>query len=130
MAPHFIKPYVKSNKNDAADVEAICEAVTRPAMRFVPIKNIEQQAVLSLHRVRHGFVKARTAQANPMDGLLAEYGLVVPQGIGRIASRAPELLGDATNEIPGIVRQLIKRLLEHMKTLDQQIGEIEMQIKV
>lgn len=64
MAPQFVKPYVKSNKNDAADAEAICEAVSRPSMRFVPVKNIEQQSVLSLHRVRQGFVKARTAQAN------------------------------------------------------------------
>lgn len=61
MAPQFVKPYVKTNKNDAADAEAICEAVARPNMRFVPVKNLEQQAVLSLHRVRQGFVKARTA---------------------------------------------------------------------
>ena len=72
MAPQFVKPYVKSNKNDAADAEAICEAVTRPTMRFVPIKNVEQQPVLSLHRVRQGFVKARTAQANQIRGLLGE----------------------------------------------------------
>jgi len=63
MSPQFVKPYVKSNKNDAADAEAICEAVTRTNMRFVPIKSIEQQAVLSIHRVRQGFVTARTAQA-------------------------------------------------------------------
>jgi transposase len=91
MAPQFVKPYVKSNKNDAADAEAICEAVTRPTMRFVPIKNVEQQSVLSLHRVRQGFVKARTAQANQIRGLLAEYGLIVPQGIAHITSRVPEL---------------------------------------
>lgn len=64
MAPQFVKPYVKTNKNDVADAEAICEAVSRPNMRFVPIKSIEQQAILSVHRVRQGFVKARTAQAN------------------------------------------------------------------
>jgi transposase len=64
IAPQFVKPYVKSNKNDAADAEAICEAVARPSMRFVPIKNTEQQSVLALHRVRQAFVKARTAQAN------------------------------------------------------------------
>ena len=81
MAPQFVKPYVKTNKNDAADAEAICEAVTRPNMRFVPIKSVEQQAVLSLHRVRQGFVKARTAQANQIRGLLGEFGLVIPQGI-------------------------------------------------
>ena len=77
MAPQFVKPYVKTNKNDAADAEAICEAVARPNMRFVPIKNIEQQAVLALHRVRQGFVKARTAQANQIRGLLSEFGLIV-----------------------------------------------------
>lgn len=70
MAPQFVKPYVKTNKNDAADAEAICEAVTRPNMRFVPIKNVEQQSVLALHRVRQGFVKARTALANQIRGLL------------------------------------------------------------
>lgn len=79
MAPQFVKPYVKTNKNDAADAEAICEAVARPNMRFVPIKNVEQQAVLALHRVRQGFVKARTAQANQIRGLLGEFGLIVPQ---------------------------------------------------
>src|SRR6516164_8610492 len=64
MSPQFVKPYVKTNKNDVADAEAICEAVSRPNMRFVPIKSIEQQAILSVHRVRQSFVKARTAQAN------------------------------------------------------------------
>jgi transposase len=81
IAPQFVKPYVKTNKNDAADAEAICEAVGRPNMRFVPIKNIEQQALLGLHRVRQGFVAARTAQANQIRGLLAEFGLVIPVGI-------------------------------------------------
>ena len=81
MAPQFVKPYVKSNKNDAADAEAICEAVARPNMRFVPVKSVEQQAVLSLHRVRQGFVKARTAQANQIRGLLGEFGLIMPAGI-------------------------------------------------
>ena len=81
MAPQFVKPYVKTNKNDAADAEAICEAVSRPNMRFVPIKNGEQQAVLALHRARQGFVTARTAQANQIRGLLSEYGIVMPQGL-------------------------------------------------
>ena len=81
MAPQFVKPYVKANKTDAADAEAICEAVTRPTMRFVPIKSVDQHTVLSLHRARAGFVKARTAQANQIRGLLGEYGIVLPQGI-------------------------------------------------
>ena len=81
MAPQFVKPYVKTNKNDAADAEAICEAVSRPNMRFVPIKDGEQQALLAIHRARQGFVKARTAQANQIRGLLAEYGITIPLGI-------------------------------------------------
>ena len=129
MAPQFVKPYVKSNKNDAADAEAICEAVSRPSMRFVPIKNIEQQSVLSLHRVRQGFVKARTAQANQIRGLLGEYGLIVPQGIAYIAQRVPDLIEDASIELPGSFRLLIDRLVEHLKLLHRQVEEIEVQIK-
>lgn len=128
MAPQFVKPYVKTNKNDAADAEAICEAVARPNMRFVPIKNVEQQAVLALHRVRQGFVKARTAQANQIRGLLAEFGLTIPQGIGHIASRVPELIEDASNGLPGSFRLLVQRLLDHLKELDRQVDDLEKQI--
>jgi len=128
MAPQFVKPYVKTNKNDVADAEAICEAVGRPNMRFVPIKDIEQQAVLSLHRVRQGFVKARTAQANQIRGLLAEFGLVIPQGIAHIAKRVPELIEDEHNELPGLFRLLVQRLLEQLKGFDHQVREIESQI--
>ena len=129
IAPQFVKPYVKSNKNDIADAEAICEAVGRPSMRFVPIKTIDQQAVLSLHRARQGFIKARTAQANQIRGLLAEYGLVVPQGISHIRQRVPALVENAAADLPGMFRALIVRLLEHLKMLDQQVDEIEAQIK-
>jgi transposase len=129
MAPQFVKPYVKTNKNDAADAEAICEAVTRPTMRFVPIKNGEQQAVLSLHRARQGFVKARTAQANQIRGLLMEYGITIPQGISHITKRLPELLEDGENELPGVFRQLLQRLGNHLKALDRQATELEEQIQ-
>ena len=128
MAPQFVKPYVKTNKNDAADAEAICEAVARPNMRFVPIKNIEQQSVLALHRVRQGFVKARTAQANQIRGLLSEFGLIIPQGIGHIENRVPELIEDASNELPGSFRLLVQRLLDHLKELDRQVEELAAQI--
>lgn len=77
MAPQFVKRYVKIHKNDAADAETICAAVCPPGMRLVPIQNVEQQAVLALHRVRQGFVKARTAQANQIRDLLGEFGLIV-----------------------------------------------------
>ena len=129
MAPQFVKPYVKTNKNDAADAEAICEAVTRPTMRFVPIKNGEQQAVLSLHRARQGFVKARTAQANQIRGLLMEYGITIPQGISHITKGLPELLEDGENELPGVFRQLLQRLGDHLKDLDRQATELDEQIK-
>lgn len=130
MAPQFVKPYVKSNKNDAADAEAICEAVTRPTMRFVPIKNVEQQSVLALHRARQGFVKARTAQANQIRGLLAEFGLIVPQGIAHITTKLPSVIEGATSELPVSFRQLIERLIEHFKALDKGVEELEAQIKV
>ena len=129
MAPQFVKPYVKTNKNDAADAQAICEAVARPNMRFVAIKSVEQQAVLALHRARQSFVKSRTAQANQIRGLLTEYGLILPQGIAHIAKRVPELIEDASNELPGAFRILVDRLMDHLKGLDQQVAELEAQIK-
>lgn len=89
MAPQFVRPYVKANKTDAQDAEAICEAVTRLTMRFVPIKTPEQQAILAVHRARQGFVKARTAQVNQLRSLLAEFGLVLPQGIQRLRQQVP-----------------------------------------
>jgi len=128
MASQFVKPYVKTNKNDAADAEAICEAVGRTNMRFVPIKSIEQQAILSVHRVRQGFVKARTAQANQIRGLLGEFGLIIPQGIINVTKRVPELLEDASNDLPVPFRHLIDRLTEHLKELDRQVKEFEKEI--
>jgi transposase len=100
----------------------------RPNMRFVPSKNIEQQSILSVHRVRKGFVKARTAQANQIRGLLGEFGLVIPQGIYNVAKQVPELLEDASNELPVPFRQLIDRLTEHLKELDRQVKDLEKQI--
>src|SRR5471032_1204142 len=129
MAPQFVKPYVKSNKNDVADAEAICEAVTRPTMRFVPIKNIEQQSVLAVHRARQGFVKARTAQANQIRGLLAEYGVAIPVGISHITKDVPKIVEDDGHDLPGSFQQLILRLVGHFKELDQQVDELEEQIK-
>lgn len=129
MAPQFVKPYVKTNKTDAADAEAICEAVARPNMRFVPLKNAEQQALLALHRARQGFVVARTAQGNQIRGLLAEFGLVVPQGLSHVLCGVRELIEDASNDVPGGFRRLIERLLDHLKELDRQVGELEAQIQ-
>jgi len=129
MAPQFVKPYVKTNKHDAADAEAICEAVTRPNMRFVPVKNVDQQAVLALHRARQGMVRARTAQANQIRGLLGEFGLILPQGIAHLYQRVPLLLDESKDAMPGAFRELVQRLLEHLKELDRQVGEMEVQIQ-
>ena len=128
MAPQFVKPYVKGNKHDAADAEAICEAVRRPTMRFVPIKTVDQQSVLAVHRVRQGMIKARTAQANQIRGLLAEFGLVVPIGISQLFLKVPTMLDEAADTVPGVFRELIYRLLAHMKELTRQVDELEIQI--
>jgi transposase len=130
IAPQYVKPFVKRNKNDAADAEAICEAMTRPNMPTVPIKNASQQAILSVHRARQGFIKARTAQANQIRGLLAEYGIVIAKGIGHITKRVPEILEDGENDLPGSFRLLIERLADHLKELDRQVGELEVQIQL
>jgi transposase len=129
MAPQFVRPYMKSTKNDAQDAEAICEAVTRPPMRFVPVKTPEQQAILALHRARQGFVKARRAQANQLRGFLAEFGLVLPPGIHRLRQQLPALLAELGTKVPELVRQLFVTLFAHLKDLDRQIAEIEQQIK-
>ena len=130
MAPQFVKPYVKTNKNDMADAEAICEAVSRPNMRFVAKKTVEQQAVLSVHRARQGFVKARTAQGNQIRGLLSEFGIVIRQGIGAIVKRVPEILEDGDNGLPGAMRQLIERLTDNLKEMDRQVKELDTQIQL
>lgn len=130
MAPQLVKAYVKTNKNDMADAEAICEAVSRPNMRFVAMKTVEQQAILSVHRARQGFVRARTAQANQIRGLLSEFGIIIPQGIGAIAKRIPEILEDGENGLPGTMRNLIERLTENLKEMDRQAKELEAKIQI
>lgn len=129
MAPQFVKPYVKTNKNDAADAEAICEAVGRPNMRFVPIKSVEQQALLTLHRARQAFVHARTAQVNQLRGLLAEFGLTLSPGIHHFLSQVPAILEDGENGLPGLSRELLSRLFGHCRELDRHVKEIEVQIQ-
>ena len=128
MAPQFVKPYVKTNKNDRNDAEAICEAVARPNMRFVPVKTPQQQTVLALHRARAAYVKARTAQANQIRGLLSEFGIVLPQGIGELYRRIPDILEDAENALPGPMRTLLRRLLAHLKRLDRDVAELKADI--
>ena len=101
IAPQFVKPFVKSNKNDAADAEAICEAAQRPTMRFVAVKTVEQQDIQAMHRMRSLVVERRTAQINQIRGLLLEYGIEIAQGRAAAMRRLPEILEDADNGLSG-----------------------------
>jgi transposase len=121
ISPQFVKPYVKGNKNDANDAEAICEAVGRPNMRFVPIKSIGQQDIQMLHRVRSGLVKERTALANRIRGLLAEYGIVVAIGIIKLRQQLPDILEDAENNLTAAARQIFADLQGQLIELDRQV---------
>ncbi len=126
MAPKFVAPYRKSGKNDGNDAEAICEAVGRPSMRFVPVKSLEQQAVLTLHRVRLGFIEERTATINRIRGLLAEFGVVLPQ-------RAIEVRRGATaalEQVPEMAARAVTDLLDHMRALDERIEQYERDLKM
>lgn len=125
MSPQFVKPYVKSQKNDQADAEAICEAVQRPNMRFVPGKSLEQQDLQSAHRVRQGLMRERTALINRLRGLLGEYGIVLAQRPATVRREVPEVLGDAENGLTAIGRELIAHLHEHFIELEQRIARIE-----
>ena len=128
MNPSFVKPYVKSNKNDVLDAEAICEAVSRPSMRFVPIKMIEQQDVLSVHRARSLLIKQRTALANQIRGLLAEYGIVVAQHLSKLKQALPIILEDGENQLSVIARELFADLLEQLRHLDNRVADYDKKI--
>jgi transposase len=129
MAPQFVKPYIKSNKNDRNDAAGIAEAVTRPDMRFVPIKLIEQQDVLLSHRARELAIKQRTAQANQLRGLLAEYGVVIPQGIRRIKSLI-QILEDNRDKLTSKSLEVFMRLYEQFNVYDAQVVTYDKEIEI
>lgn len=125
MAAKFVAPYRKNAKNDGNDAEAICEALSRPNMRFVPVKSEEQQALLSLHRVRLGFIQERTATINRIRGLLAEFGVVLAQRAPILRQHAQQ----AAANLPTLARQAIEDLREHLRMLDERIGAYDRQIE-
>ena len=125
IAPQFVKPYVKGNKNDANDAEAICEAVGRPNMRFVPIKTVEQQNIQALHRIRTELVRQRTAKVNQIRGLLGEYGIVVRQGVAVLRKALPDILEDAENGLMSDFRALLAGLREDLVTLDERVVTLD-----
>jgi transposase len=121
MAPRFVAPYRKSGKNDGNDAEAICEAVSRPSMRFVAVKSAEQQALLVIHRVRKGLSDERTALINQLRGLLSEFGIVIPKGRYQARHQLPVVLEDDGNGIPELARQVFLEVNERIRGLDGQI---------
>ena len=130
MALQFVKSYVKSNKNDANDAEAICEVVARPNMRFVTIKTIAQQDIQAVHRIRSEQVKQRTAKVNQIRGLLTEYGIIVGRRVDVLRQALPQLLEDAENGLTGDFRVLLAGLREDLVTPDERVDELDKKIKM
>lgn len=129
IAPQYVKPYVKGNKNDYNDAEAIAEAAQRPTMRFVPIKTVEQQDVQNFHRQRERLKGERTALVNQIRGLLAEYGLVINKGVPAVRKALPEILEDSDNGLTSLSRELFAELLEELRGLDERFKCCEQRIQ-
>ncbi len=129
IAPQFVKPFVKNNKTDAADAGAICEAACRPRQRFVPIKSVEQQDIQAIHRMRSQVIERRTALVNQVRGLLAEYGIAMPQGRAAAMRRLPEILEDAENGLSERFRAELHGLLEELRHLDARAKHYDDQIR-
>lgn len=129
MSPQFVRPYVQRQKNDANDAAGICEAVSRPQMRFVPIKSVEQQDRQALHRIRERQIKTRTAVVNQLRGLLAEYGIVIPQGVARVRQALPMILEAAENGLTWEARAWLQALATELHTLDHWLEETEHKIQ-
>lgn len=121
VAPQFVKPYLKSQKNDPNDAAAICEAVSRPHMRFVPGKSIEQQDLQALHRIRSRLIGCRTQLCNQIRGLLAEYGIVLPQHLGHLKRALPQLIEDNEERLSGFSKRLFSELREELESLEKRI---------
>lgn len=128
MAPQFVKPYVKSNKTDRNDAAAICEAMSRPSMRFVAVKSAEQQDIQAVHRVRSELMKQRTGKANQIRGLVGEYGLVAPLHLSALRRALPEWLEDAENGLSDRFRRLLAGLADDLRRLDTRITELDEEI--
>ena len=129
IPPQYVKMYVKTNKNDYNDAEAICEAVGRPRMRFVAVKTQEQSAWQLLHRFRQQAVEQRTALVNQIRGALLEEGIAIPQGIGKLRAQLPRVLEDAENGLHDLTRSLIHDHSKQLKALDERISDYDDQVQ-
>jgi len=128
MPPAYVKPYVKRQKNDMADAEAICEAVTRPSMRFVPLKSEAQQSVLLLHRSRDLLIRQRTMLVNAVRAHLAEFGIVAAQGAAGLGSLLRLIQSDEKDALPPLARDTLNILAQHLLALQQRIAQFEREI--
>lgn len=128
LPPSYVKAYVKRGKNDAIDAEAICEALSRPSMRFVPVKSVEQQTVLVVHRTRALLVRQRTMLANALRGHLGEFGFVAAKGINKLLGQFALLADSADDVLPAPVRRVLGELVEQLGDLDERIGRLDRQI--
>ncbi|MDA9496181.1 IS110 family transposase [Bradyrhizobium sp. CCBAU 11357] len=128
MPPAYVKPYVKRQKNDATDAEAICEAVTRPNMRFVPTKTVEQQSCLMLHRARHLFIRQQTAVINSIRAYLAEFGIVAPVGRRGVEQLLEVVADKAEDRVPEVARMCLDALGGQLRALKAQILEFDRRI--
>ena len=128
IAPQFVQPYVQSNKNDVNDAEAICEAMSRPKMRFVAVKTVEQQDIQAAHRIRAGLIEQRTAKSNQIRGLVAEYGLVAPRELVQLRRALPVWLEDAGNGLSERFRRLLHALWDDLRGLDERVAELDREI--
>jgi transposase len=128
MPPAHVKPYVKRGKNDMADAEAICEAVTRPTMRFVPVKSADRQAVLVLHRTRDMLMRQRTMALNAVRGHLAEFGIIAPQGPGKALELVAQLREGAHEDLPDVARTALLGIGVQLDALGTQIHDLERQL--
>ena len=129
IAPKHVKPYVQGQKNDANDAAAICEAVSRPSMRFVLVKSVDQQDVQALHRIRSQCVEQRTAKVNLIRGLLTEYGIVIAQRLSNLRAALVELLEDAENGLSPDFRELLAGLRHDLMYLDERISDLTHRIE-
>jgi transposase len=125
IAPKFVRPYLKANKNDASDAEAICEAASRPSMRFVAIKTAAQQDVQAVHRVRQQLVKARTGLGNQVRGLLAEHGIVIGRSFAQLRRGLPVILEDRDNGLSGVMRELLGEIGERLRFIDDRLRKYD-----
>ncbi|MEE9587561.1 MAG: IS110 family transposase [Hyphomicrobiaceae bacterium] len=128
MPPHYVKPYVKRNKNDAADAEAICEAVTRPTMRFVAVKSTEQQGVLMLHRTRELLVRQRTMLVNAIRAHMAEFGIVARVGLPQVKALLAVIADEEDGRLPPLARTCLAGLAAQLMSLEREIAAAERRI--